>query len=169
MEPILDKARGAQNILEKLANMIPGFSGYRERELRRDADRLQREYLSQRLGQNKKALDHAAAAATRAPNLDLINDIETARKRMDKVQNRILFADRGYSAFFSAVKIDEATLARVYQFDMSLVQNVDAATGAASAIAAAPDKKAAVDALIAQLDAMDAALDEREAVLSGVK
>ena len=169
MEPILDKARGAQNILEKLANMIPGFSGYRERELRRDADRLQREYLSQRLGQNKKALDHAAAAATRTPNLDLINDIETARKRMDRVQNRILYADRGYSAFFSAVKIDEGTLARVYQFDMSLVQNVEAATGAAGAIAAAPDKKAAVDALVAQLDAMDAALDEREAVLSGVK
>jgi hypothetical protein len=169
MDPILDKAKSAQNFLEKLANMIPGFSGYRERELRRDADRLQREYLSHKLGQNKKALDQAAAAATRAPNLDVINDIETARKRMDKVQNRILFADRGYSGFCSAVKVDEATLARVYQFDMSLIQNVDAATAAADALAAAPDKKAAVSALVAQLDAMDAALNEREAVLSGVK
>lgn len=169
MEPILDKARSAQNFLEKIANAIPGFSGYRERELRRDADRLQREYLSNRLGQNKKALDHAAAAATRAPNLDLINDIETARKRMDKVQNRILFADRGYSAFFAAIKVDEGVLARAYQFDLSLIQNVEAASAACNAIAAAPDKKAAVDAVIAQLDAMDAALNEREAILAGVK
>ena len=49
MDPILDKARGGQNILERLMNAIPGFKGYREQELRRDADRLQREHLAARL------------------------------------------------------------------------------------------------------------------------
>ena len=49
MDPILDKARAGQNALEQIANAIPGFQGYREKELRRDADRLQREYLASRL------------------------------------------------------------------------------------------------------------------------
>ena len=48
MDPILDKARAGQSSLEQLVNSIPGFKGYREKELRRDADRLQREYLASR-------------------------------------------------------------------------------------------------------------------------
>ena len=34
---ILDAARGGQNVLERLMNLLPGFRGYREKELRRDA------------------------------------------------------------------------------------------------------------------------------------
>src|SRR6185436_13358608 len=116
MEPILDKARAAQNLLERIANKIPGFKGYRERELRRDADKLQREHLASLLEQTKGVLNDAAAAATRGGGLDVINDIETARKRLDKVIARIRYADRGYAGFFDAVKVDEAVLERVYEF-----------------------------------------------------
>jgi Spy/CpxP family protein refolding chaperone len=38
---------------------------------------------------------------------DGINDVETARKRLDKVSARILYAERGYSGFFDAIKVDE--------------------------------------------------------------
>ena len=37
MDRIHDTARGGQNILERLMNALPGFKGYREKELRRDA------------------------------------------------------------------------------------------------------------------------------------
>src|SRR5262245_34588248 len=107
-EPILDKARAAQNLIERIANKIPGFAGYRERELRRDADRLEREHLAKRLEQQKATLNTLANAATRGGSLDAINDIETARKRLDKIVARVRYADRGYSGFFDAVKIDEA-------------------------------------------------------------
>ena len=103
MDPLLDKARAAQNALERLMNKVPGFKGYRERDLRRDADRLQREHLTTRLGETKKALDKVAMALTRSVNLDVINDVETARKRLDKVSSRILYAERGYSGFFDAI------------------------------------------------------------------
>ena len=63
MDPILDKARAAQNALERLMNSVPGFKGYRERDLRRDADRLQREHISARLEDAKKALNQVAAVA----------------------------------------------------------------------------------------------------------
>ena len=43
---LLGKARSQQNLLERIANRIPGFRGYREKELRRDAARLQREHLA---------------------------------------------------------------------------------------------------------------------------
>jgi hypothetical protein len=168
MEPILNKARGGQNAVEQIANAIPGFQGYREKELRRDADRLQREYLSARLEEVKKALDGLAAAASRTGALDGINDIETARKRLDKVVARIRYADRGYAGFFATVKVDEAALERVYTFDLSLLGGVDAARSAAQA-AGTPAGAAGVQSLLAALDALDARLADREAVLSGIQ
>jgi hypothetical protein len=169
MDPLLDKARAGQNALERLMNSIPGFKGYRERDLRRDADRLQREHLASRLEEGKKSLNQIAAAITRSGGLDAINDVETARKRLDKVANRIRYAERGYSAFFDAIKVDETVLARVYQFDMGLMEDVDGVRGGAAAAVQAPDARTAVQDLIGRIDALDSRLTERENVLRGVK
>ncbi len=169
MDPILDKARATQNALEQLMNSIPGFKGYRERDLRRDADRLQREHLSGRLEETKKALNQVAAALTRGGDMDVLNDVETARKRLDRVVNRIRYAERGYSGFFDAVKVDEAVLARVYQFDMGLVEDVDGVRGAAAAATQSAEPRPALQDLIGRIDAVDARLSERESVLRGVK
>jgi len=170
VKPILDKARAAQNALERLGNAIPGFKGYRERELRRDADRQQREHLAARLEANKKALNEVADQATRGGALDAINDVEAARKRLDRVAARLRYAERGYSGFFDLVKVDEAALARVYELDLSLLDAVDAVRGATDAAraAATADVRPAVQAAIASLDALDARLNDREAILRGV-
>ena len=171
MEPILDKARAGQNALERLASAIPGFKGYRERELRRDADRQQREHLAGRLEANKKALNELADQATRGGALDVINDVEAARKRLDRVSARVRYAERGYSGFFDAVKVDETVLGRIYQFDLSLLEGVEAvrtATEAARAAGAA-GARPALQAVTAAVDALDARLNEREAVLRGVR
>ena len=170
MEPILDKARAGQNALEKLANAIPGFKGYRERELRRDADRQQREHLAARLEANKKALNELADQATRGGALDAVNDVEAARKRLDRVAARVRYAERGYSGFFDAVKVDETVLARVYQLDVSLLDGVEAvrtATEAARAAGPAAERPA-LQAVAAAVDALDARLNDREAILRGV-
>ncbi|HEY3120515.1 MAG TPA: hypothetical protein VGL15_07820 [Vicinamibacteria bacterium] len=168
MDPILDKARGGQNALERIANAIPGFRGYREKELRRDADKLQREHLASRLDESKRGLDRLADRATRGGGLEAINDIETARKRLDRVANRIRYADRGYAGFFDTVKVDERALQRVYEFDMALLEAVEAIrtmlAGAEGAGAAA-----AVKGAIAEIDGLDARLSEREAILAGIK
>jgi hypothetical protein len=171
MDPILDKARAGQNALERLMNSIPGFKGYRERDLRRDADRLQREHLSLRLEETKKSLNRVAADLTRGGDLDVINDVETARKRLDKVVNRIRYAERGYSGFFDAMKVDEAVLGKIYQFDMSLVEDVDGVWSAATTAERTPigEARPAVQDLIGRIDALDGRLSERENVLRGVK
>src|SRR5262245_37636029 len=149
---ILDRARAGQNFLEQLANAVPGFKGYREKELRRDADRLQREHLASQLEQCKKMLDQASRDITRSGPLDAMNDVESARKKLDKAVARVRFADRGYAGFFDAIKVDEQMLERVYQFDLGLLADVQAVQGAARA---GGDAKAAVTGMIGALDALD--------------
>jgi hypothetical protein len=165
MEPILNRARAGRNALEQIADSIPGFQGYRDKELRRDADRLQREHLASRLEEVRRGLDGLALSASRSGALGAINDIETARKRLDRVVARIRYADRGYAGFFDPVKVEEAALDQVYQADLSLLAGVDAAR---SAVPSA-DKPEGLGALLAALDALEARLAEREAVLSGIK
>jgi hypothetical protein len=160
---ILGKARSQQNILERIANRIPGFKGYREKELRRDADRIEREYMARQLEECRKALDAWSTDATRSGALDAINDIETARKRLDKVVARIRFADRGYAGFFDAVKVDEEALARVYAFDDALLAYVDAIREARTF------SSDAVKGMVERIDALDAKLGEREDVLAGIR
>ncbi len=167
MERIHDTARGGQNALERLMNALPGFKGYREKELRRDTDRILRDHLAARLDLLKKALNEAAAAATRSGGLDAINDIETARKRLDRVSNRVRYADRGYAPLFAVLKIDEAALARVYDFDVALMEGLDAIARAA-APAGAESGAAGIKAMIAAIDALDARLNDRESVLRGL-
>jgi hypothetical protein len=160
---ILDKARAGHNALERIMNAIPGFKGYRDKELRRDTDRIEREHFASQLEECKKTLNNWAAEASRKGALDAINGIETARKRLEKVVARIRFADRGYAGFFDAVKVDEAALERVYAFDLDLITGVEsvreAATGGWDAAAE----------LTNRIDALDARLAEREALLNGIK
>ncbi len=159
---ILGKARSQQNLLERIAGRIPGFRGYREKELRRDADRIEREHLARQLEECKKTLDAWAADASRSGALDSINDIETARKRLDKLIARIRYADRGYAGFFDAVKLDEEALSRVYAFDAALLSDVDAIRGALSSADA-------VRGMIERVDSLDAKLGEREDMLAGIR
>jgi hypothetical protein len=163
---LLDKARAGQNVLEQIANAIPGFKGYRDKELRRDADRLEREHLAAQLADCKKALDMLASDATRSGSLDVINDVETARKRLDKLVAKIRYADRGYAGFFDAIKVDEAALERLYQYDLGLIADVAAVRGAA---AARGDAKVAVTGMLAAVDALDTRLADREQILSGIR
>jgi hypothetical protein len=164
MDRIHDAARGGQNVLERLMNALPGFKGYRDKELRRDADRILRDHLAARVDLLKKPLNDAAAAATRSGGLDAINDIETARKRLDRVSNRIRYADRGYAPLFAVLKIDDAALARVYAFDVALIDGIDAIAKATAA-----EGGASVKAMIAEIDALDARLSDRESVLRGIQ
>ena len=82
MEPILDKARAGQNALERLASAIPGFKGYRERDLRRDADKAQREHLARRLEEPKAKLNDIANRSTRAGALDVVGEIPFDAQRL---------------------------------------------------------------------------------------
>ena len=121
----MERARDRRNILEKLGAKIPGFRGYLEREMRREVDKMQRDWLAgqvdrARFAMNGKIRDWTRGA--RLENLDLAGSIE---KDLDRLANRIRHADYGSSGFFDAVKIGEAELNRLYEFDLALSESVE--------------------------------------------
>jgi len=114
-----------KNFFEKLGIFIPGYKGYAEREGRRETDKLLRDKLVQILSQGKSVLDEIMLTLTNSQRLSVLNEVDRAKKKLEKVADRLKFASYGASGFFDVVKIKENELDKLYQFDLSLAESVN--------------------------------------------
>jgi len=120
MNEELERARERRNILERLGSKIPGFSGYLEREMRREVDKLQRDWLADQVDRARFAINGKIREWSRQGRLENLDRASSIEKALDRLANRIRHADYGSSGFFDAVKIGEAELDRLYEFDLAL-------------------------------------------------
>jgi hypothetical protein len=165
-----ESARQQRNWLERLGDKIPGYRGFQDRELRRDVDKLQREQLAKELGRVKAAARNTARAYTDAGQIGLLDRFDRLDRRLDGVSQAVRFADYGQSGLFDPVKIGEADLDRLYQFDLSFVEEIEAL---ASEVAVLPqpgagDASAALEGAIARVDALTRRWAERDTVIGDV-
>src|SRR5262245_13452802 len=131
----MDMQQSEKNLLEKLADAIPGLKGYREKEARRDTDKRFREYLAGRIEGVRSRLDDAKRDVVNAGRLDGLAEMDRLSQKVFKAANTIRYASYGYSGFFDQVKIQEAELDRLYQYDLSLVTDIEALEAAAQNVA----------------------------------
>jgi hypothetical protein len=165
-----EAAKQQRNWLERLGAKIPGFRGFQDRELRREVDKLQREQLARDLGRVKAAARNTARAYTDAGKIGLLDRFDRLDRRLDGISQAIRFADYGQSGFFDPVKIGEAELERLYEFDLSFVEEVDALAGE---IAALPQPggdgaEGALESALGRVDALRSRWSERENVIGEV-
>lgn len=114
-----------RNWIERLSSKIPGYSGYVDRERRRDIDKLHREHLANRIRSLKPTLTEVMRELTNGGRLFEVGPVEQAIKKLDQLENRVRFASYGYAGFFDVVKIEQPQLDSIYKFDLALVENVD--------------------------------------------
>jgi hypothetical protein len=133
----MDMYQSEKNLLEKLADAIPGLKGYREKESRRDTDKRFREYLAGRIEGVRNRIDDAKREIVSAGRLDGLAEIDRLSQKTFKAAGMIRYASYGYSGFFDQVKIQEAELDRLYQYDLGLVADIEAMEAAVPNIATA--------------------------------
>lgn len=119
---IQEKARQDMNGFERVLHKIPGFKGYYEREFRRDADRLQRDFIVKQLREAKQNLNRVIESVSRKKNLELLTDFDLFARSLEKTINEIRYADGGYSGFFDLIKIREAELDSIYRLDSEMIE-----------------------------------------------
>lgn len=152
----IEQNRGA---LERLVLRIPGFRGYRERELRREADQMLREWGCHKLD----TLIRDVHEATREADLEAKGRLGELADRVTGLQHALRHADRGYAGFFDEVKSDsDAALEAAYGFDADLVERIDQIHSAAT------ESPFDVDALERAVAAISATLKDREQTLRGL-
>jgi hypothetical protein len=163
----LERARERRNILEELGARIPGFKGYLDRELRRDVDKMQRDWLAGQVDRARFAVNGKIRAWSKAGKLDILSTAGSVEKALDRLANRIRHADYGASGFFDVVKIREAELDKIYAFDLALAEAVEYLAVQVEQLPASADDDM-VNRLYDAVQAADRRFDERATVFEDV-
>ena len=163
----MERARERRNLLEELGAKIPGFRGYLERELRRDVDKMQRDWLANQVDRARFALNGTIRAWTKAGRLDVLSTAGSVEKALDRLANRIRHADYGASGFFDAVKIRDAELEKIYAFDLALSEAVEYLALQIEQLPPSSDDDT-VNRLYDAVQAADRRFDERATVFEDV-
>jgi len=165
-----EEAKEQRNWLERLGARIPGYRGFQDRELRRDVDKLQREHLAKELERAKGVARAKARAYADSAKIGALAAFDRLDRKLDGVAQSIRFADYGATGLFDVVKVRDAELERLYQFDLTLLEAVEAVSGDIAAIppAGAGDPTAAVEAAIARVQGIEDQWAGRKNVIGNV-
>ena len=104
--------------LEKLELIIPGFKGYKEKEIRREQDKALRNRMVRDLESLKNTL--IWIEEKHQGNIDVIRHIEVLIARLQKLEDKIEHADYGYAGFFDLIHIGEDELDLAYEHDLKI-------------------------------------------------
>ena len=147
MSDFFEKVSSQVDPFKKLASYIPGFSGYIERQNRRDADKLLRDTVARRFEEQWKRVSQLQSDLVSNGMIAYVDDMEKAAIKLRTFIDKLSTAPRGYSGLLDAVKINEKELEAVYQFDFAFFElaeqvgrgldNVEASLGDETALPAA--------------------------------
>jgi hypothetical protein len=173
MEDYRDKVAGERRgIINKLMELIPGYSGYVEKETRREADKLLREHLADRLELEKRRLEELRSEMTDAKKLELLDDVDRVDLVFENLVDRLRFASYGYAGFFDTVRVNEDALDRLYEHDEALAGDVAGIAAKLDELRSAYDSDGDVAAALKELRSVlkdfETKLAKRQEVITGV-
>lgn len=121
MSEFIKKYEERRGLAEKIASYIPGYRGYKQRELRREADKLLRDFMVKKLETARSHLKTVSREAADSDAVRLFKSINRVSAVLDRVINKIEHADYGYAGFFDLVKVREDELDRLMDYDYKLL------------------------------------------------
>jgi hypothetical protein len=121
---VYSDVKGQMRLSERIVAFIPGFRGYKEKELRRESDRLIRNHLYLKLSTAKIDLRKISQKLADRRYFDVLTDMDRLLAKMDRVVEKVNHASYGYSGFFDAIKVKEENLDRMIDFDTKLIDDV---------------------------------------------
>jgi hypothetical protein len=170
---VYSDVKDQMRLSERIAAFIPGFRGYKEKELRRESDRLIRNHLYLKLANEKNDLREISQKLADRRYFDVMTDMDRLNAKMDRVVEKVNHASYGYSGFFDAVKVKEDSLDRMIDFDNKLMDNVNALTAeidgfkADLASGATSNLKTRVQSVTDKLESFENTFDQRNEVMMG--
>ena len=124
-DQFLGKVTGDMDVFKKILSKIPGFSGYMERQNRRDSDKLVREVIFDRFRDLEGRVSRLQRDFISQGQIAYVDDLEATAIKLRTFADRVRTATRGYSGLFDAVKIGEEELAKLYEYDAAMLDLAD--------------------------------------------
>lgn len=165
----MDKIRNIGNVesrINDLLHKVPGYSGYRDKENRRDEDKRVRESVANDITNSVKRLTQYNADLAAARQLSHLSRVEDLVGRVRHFGDRVRTASYGYGGVFTERSVDEAALDQLRQFDLALQREVASLDIAIENITSEmPPQDDAVRALSEELNRLNLLFDSRTEVV----
>jgi hypothetical protein len=156
MDPI-EKAKSEMGPLTKTLTGLPGIAAYREKEMRRDSDKLVRDRLVHELETRRTRINGLQQQVLSAGGLLLMDDMEQVTGRLQLLIDRIRTAAYGYAGFFDLQRVLEPQLEALIKYDQALFDTLPALDSSIDELEKAVQ---ANDAIPAALQAVSAVLTD---------
>ncbi|MCW4006730.1 MAG: hypothetical protein NWF04_09105 [Candidatus Bathyarchaeota archaeon] len=171
---VYSAAKGQMRLSERVVAAIPGFRGYKEKELRRESDKLIRNHLSAQLSAAKTELKMVFQKLSDRRYFDVLTDMDRLVAKMDRVVEKVGHASYGYTGFFDAIKVNEENLDRMIAFDNKLVDAIEALAAEVSSLkdelvgGETKNLKPKIQSITDKVEGFEADFDKREEEILGV-
>jgi hypothetical protein len=124
MPDIRERVEEDQGILKKIQSFIPGFRGYRKGEDLRDADRMLRTQVADRLSKERRGLEECRGMLVTSYGSKEIDMIGGLINQFKKVEGLVTHAEMGYSGLVADIQIKEDELNKLYEYDASMIDHI---------------------------------------------
>ncbi len=148
---MLETVHASQSSFENLVNKIPGYAGYKAKELRREADKLLRMEIAAKFDDQRKRLAELQHQLISQAQIEFLDDLERAVMKLQLLIDRIKTASYGYAGLFDAVKVKEEQLDALYDFDNQMLNFVDEVAADVDQVSSAITAKEGVGEAISDL------------------
>ncbi len=171
MVDIRSKWAETQGALEELIRHVPGYTGYKDKEERREADKQLRMVLAQRFQEQRDRLAEVQRTLTDTGRLASIVTLERSMMKLQLLIDRLRTAAYGYAGFFDAVKVREQQLEALQRFDAAIAEQVQHVRNLIDQLSDAAAKEletgTLANDLIAALEKVNTLFSRRQDVILG--
>jgi hypothetical protein len=168
MAGIDERIEESKNWFERFVEKIPGYKGYKQKEIRREADKIERVYVAEYLNSCLGKLDDLKLDLVNAGNLKAVGDIDVTMRKLRKVRDRVQYADYGYAGLFDTTKVGVQKLDELRAFDQGLETEAGGIRDLAGDLAAdSPSLNTDIKLLDDRIEALDARFSERDNLITG--
>jgi hypothetical protein len=168
------QAKSQMRLSERIAAALPGFRGYKEKELRRESDKLVRNNLYLKLTKDKDNVKSISQKIADKRYMDVLTDIDRLNAKMDRITEKINHASYGYAGFYDIVKVKEESLDRMITFDNQLLDEVNALTASIEDLKTQllsnnfANLKDKIQTIADKFELLEDTFDKREQIMLGV-
>ncbi len=117
--------------IEKAMMLVPGYRGYKKRELLREDDRILRRYVADLLRDASNRIQQAISELVQAYGIQAqqmlqqpgnpLSTLEWLRQRIYSLAGQIEHAEAGYQPSFDRLKVKEDELRRLQEIDNEMI------------------------------------------------
>ncbi len=170
MADLRERVEDDRGLLKRIQLHVPGFAGYRRREDLRQAENMLRIQMANGLKSARETTEEARELMVEENHYKELDRVGRIINRFRTLEGRVRHAEGGYTGISPAIRIEDAEINRLYEYDASLLDEASALGKETAELKVAAGEGKGVrertKEIRSQLDAFEDTIEKRMLVVS---